>query len=346
MQIGIAAIPDEFTTARYFERAAISSGHSVRSIVDLSFAEVFDGLDFLLVIDPFLRTPGLLRSAPCPVAGYLIDVHQELPTRVAYSRYFDYVFVAQPEFIPAFRNEAVQWLPLACEPEAHFAADLDRIYDIGFVGKLGNQGSERRAILERVFSAFSTNDWTRSYNPVDMGRVYSQSKIVFNKSINGDVNMRFFEGLASGALLITDRIGNGMEKLGQEGVHHVAYDGVEDALSKISYYLSHDEERKSIAAAGQKLAFESHTYRHRLNSIISSIEMVPSQGSLARQAKDRQEGIWRSECFKLQGASLGEIGSLIGEAPLSCSLVGNASIAAARGIVRPLKQKMRNMRKK
>ena len=46
-----------------------------------------------------------------------------------------------------------------------------------------------------------------------MGRIYSESKIVLNASINGDLNMRVFEALTSGALLVTDRIENGLDTL-------------------------------------------------------------------------------------------------------------------------------------
>ena len=49
-------------------------------------------------------------------------------------------------------------------------------------------------MLRAVLPQFATNDVSRSYNPQQMGEVYSRSKIVFNKSINGDLNMRFFEG--------------------------------------------------------------------------------------------------------------------------------------------------------
>ncbi|MCP4088695.1 MAG: glycosyltransferase family 1 protein [Gammaproteobacteria bacterium] len=39
----------------------------------------------------------------------------------------------------------------------------------------------------------------------------------------------------------------------QEGIHYVAFDGLDDLVSKVSYYLEHDEEREKIANAGRSL---------------------------------------------------------------------------------------------
>ena len=52
-----------------------------------------------------------------------------------------------------------------------------------------------------------------------MARIYSASRIVFNRSIKDDVNMRVFEALASGSLLLTnDLAANGQAELFRDGV--------------------------------------------------------------------------------------------------------------------------------
>ena len=50
--------------------------------------------------------------------------------------------------------------------------------------------------------------------PAEMFSIYQNSKIVFNYSFKNDVNMRIFEALGSGALLMTNRIvNNGIEDI-------------------------------------------------------------------------------------------------------------------------------------
>jgi hypothetical protein len=44
-----------------------------------------------------------------------------------------------------------------------------------------------------------------------------------------------------------------------------------DAIHKISYYLKNDKERKLIAERGQKFVMKSHTYKHRLATILKLV---------------------------------------------------------------------------
>lgn len=114
---------------------------------------------------------------------------------------------------------------------------------------------------------YKTNDFYRSYTPTEVGQVYSQSKIVFNTSIAGDVTMRIFEGTASAALLLTDPAQNGLNELFTIGKEIVVYENDDDLLKKIDYYLAHDDERCAIAQAGYTQTLKAHTYQHRVKQI-------------------------------------------------------------------------------
>lgn len=340
--VGIAAIADVTTTARYFELAAQAAGHKVVALRDFEAPSAFDSLDCLIVCDPLLCDPKSLCQAPCPVVGYMIDVHRSLEPRVCYARYLDHVFVSQLDYLDAFirlPHPNVHWLPLACDRGTHFRVLLERNLDVGFVGKLGRIGSARRDVLERVLNTFATNDYGRPYAPNEMGATYSRSKIVFNKSIGGDLNMRFFEALASGALLVTDRIENGLDKIGEDGKHFIAYQGVEDAIEKIRYYLANDTEREAIASKGQELAFAHHTYGHRLNDILAVVERSSIRRAPVRSASRATEALWRSEQMRLHGAGLREVVKLLlFEWQLTPAIVWNSAIAVGRGVIRPLRQ--------
>ena len=77
-RIGVAAVSDPKTTARYFERAVEQLGHELVPLVSLENRALLATLDIVIVVDPFLGNPRRLLNLPCPSLGYLIDVHQDI----------------------------------------------------------------------------------------------------------------------------------------------------------------------------------------------------------------------------------------------------------------------------
>jgi spore maturation protein CgeB len=83
-----------------------------------------------------------------------------------------------------------------------------------------------------------------------------------------DINMRCFETMATGTMLLTDRISH-IEELFEDKKHLVLYDGLDDMIEKAKYYLDHDEEREKIAQAGYEEVMAKHTIQHRIDVILS-----------------------------------------------------------------------------
>jgi hypothetical protein len=212
------------------------------------------------------------ESLTCPTAVFLIDVHTYLDLRYSLAPFFDYIFVAQRDYIPHFEHKGFQqvfWLPLACDPNIHSSSYSEKLWDIGFVGKLNSPTRKMR--LEILSSKYNMNDYKQYFSKEEISSVYGQSKIVFNSSINGDLNMRVFEALASGTLLVTDRIQNGQQELFRDGHELVEYANDQDMVDLIGYYLNHEAERKEIANNGRQLVVSQHTYQHRSQQIINQI---------------------------------------------------------------------------
>jgi hypothetical protein len=335
LRLGILSVDAEHTTARYYEKAAECMGEEFLTLDTLRPARRRSGVqdaDALLVVDPWLSQPERLRDLELPTAAVLIDVHLHLEMRVLFSLYVDHVFVAQRDYVDEFKKRghpSVFWLPLACDPETHSVPGLPRTIDVSFVGQMSAPESERHKVLTRVLSRFQTNDYHRFHSPKEMGATYSRSKIVFNKSVQGDVNMRFFEGLASGALLVTDRIGNGLEEIGEHGKHFVVYETAEEAIELIEYYLAHDAEREEIAARGQALALAEHTYSARLRTIMATVCTSPVMQAPARSAKPRLERLWRSQFMRIRGAEPKAIGRLLAGGTPTWAIFQNAAFALA-----------------
>jgi spore maturation protein CgeB len=217
--------------------------------------------------------PRGLTHLDCPTACYLIDVHVWPKERLKQAMFFDYAFTAQLDFVSVLRSAGhpqAHWLPLACDPEIHCRYDVPKRFDVGFVGATGAPYVRRTALLARLACRYTMNDYRRTYTPSEMARVYSASRLVFNCSLRAEVNMRVFEGPATGTLLLTDRIGNGLSELVVDREHVVMYDD-EQLVDLADEFLRDAAARERIACQGYAHVRAHHTYDQRVRTILDVI---------------------------------------------------------------------------
>jgi hypothetical protein len=298
-KVHLFSVSDQHTTAKYFERAIEADKLECCYWCERPDLSQFDEHDLLLFIDPASDWPLGLEGLSCKTAAYFIDVHLSLEPRLRLGKFFDLIFVAQTDYVERFEaygHRQVHWLPLACDHVTHCQPSDEKPYDVGFVGKLGRRGTWRYETLTAVLTNYNTNDYNRFYQPSELGKIYGESSIVFNASIGKELNMRFFEAMASGALLITDRIPAALDGLFVEGVHFVGYTDVKEAKQKIDYYLCHESERLKIASTGQQLALAEHTYQHRWRSI-KALATTCEHTAMARRASRHELAVLYAEIF-------------------------------------------------
>ena len=72
-------------------------------------------------------------------------------------------------------------------------------------------------------------------------------------------------------MLVTDWRDN-LPQLFAPGSEVLAYRSPDEAAELIRYYLDHDAERESIAAAGQRRTLGHYTYAHRAKQLVAIIE--------------------------------------------------------------------------
>jgi glycosyltransferase involved in cell wall biosynthesis len=216
-----------------------------------------------------------LERVTCPTAWYGIDTHMDYPKHVRIGRLFDVSFIAQKEYVERLRIDGlhqVYWLPFGFAPDLVPSPMPERTMNIAYVGSDRVTANPARhallAILRREFSATKFGPAT----PVEMGRIYAGARLVFNKSVRNDVNMRFFEAAGAGAVLITDPIvGNGLEELFEEGKHYVSYHDEALLLQVVRDLLADPKRCALIGESARKHVLEHHTYRHRAQSILNSL---------------------------------------------------------------------------
>jgi hypothetical protein len=211
-----------------------------------------------------------LEELDVPLFGFFIDSHIHYGWHREFAGIFDHVFVAQKDCCDSFNQYTgnCSWLPLFTHVKA--AGVEEPILDVSFVGTLDRiLNPERVKFVADLSELVSLNVHSGEYS-----QVFQKSKIILNQSVKTDINFRVFEALASGNLLLTDNLDNGIDLLLKEGHHFVGYqkNNPEDAAAKIRYYLEHDEERQSIARAGHEALLQGHTAAIRTRQLVGSIE--------------------------------------------------------------------------
>jgi GT2 family glycosyltransferase/tetratricopeptide (TPR) repeat protein len=238
--------------------------------------------DLYLAIDDGLNytIPSDLR----PLAYWAIDTHLDFERELRRAKQADFVFAAQRDGAEHLRQHGIEsacWLPLACDPDIHGRQVVAKKYDVAFVGNIFP--GPREELLRAIRSAFPNTFVGRRFF-ADMARIYSESRIIFNRSLRNDVNMRVFEALASGSLLLTNDLReNGQEQLFQDGTHLATYAGQGELVEKVRFYLANGELRERIAEAGRQAVLDGHTYVHRMQTILSAVE-ASAQESTQRAA--------------------------------------------------------------
>ncbi|MCB0328292.1 MAG: glycosyltransferase family 1 protein [Bdellovibrionales bacterium] len=231
-----------------------------------------------------------LEEREVPTIFYSVDAHHHYDLHSDLGKVFDYMLVAQKDYIPLMQRGSdapLEWMPLWAsryvepEPEKEFGAV--------FVGSLKRELNPKRveffeALEKKAPVFFETGSWWN---------IFSKSEIVINQTVKKDLNFRVFEAMICGAMLLTERTNNGLLELFEEGRHLVTYEkgNVDEAAEKIRYYLSHRDEARAIANAGREKVLQEHLIQHRANHIIELCKKVRK-----REVRPRKFFGWMSNC--------------------------------------------------
>lgn len=214
---------------------------------------------------------------------------------------YDRIFCQGTEAIELFSQAGIQgavWLPMACAPEYHrpvtLSADEKKQFgnDLVFVGSFY---PNRLKLLEQL-AGFDLGIWGPGWDrlPQDSAlrqsirgnhvkpevwvKIYSASKIVLAPHFH-DPGKRFlvyqaspkiFEALACGAFIISD-MQRDVLSLFKRGTHLECFTDAADLIEKINYYLANPADREKIARQGRQEAVCKHTYRERIEKLISIV---------------------------------------------------------------------------
>ncbi|MED4226517.1 glycosyltransferase [Neobacillus cucumis] len=214
----------------------------------------------------------------------------------------DYIFTIDRDSVPYYQNlgYSAHHLTWACNPDFHKPGNKQEQYscDIAVVATAGVTWSSYRKDSVQILlqplleKGYNVKIWGNRWEKVDptiigfdvpskflkqklpyteTNDVYSTAKIVLGfQNTFTELNSRTFEVLASQGFLLTPHT-PAVEELFIPKKHLVCSSSPKETLKLVDYYLTHEDERKSIAKLGQKEVYSKHTYTHRAKEILKVV---------------------------------------------------------------------------
>jgi tetratricopeptide (TPR) repeat protein len=222
--------------------------------------------DFIVLYLPYSSIPACLWSAPVPIIGLAADWNLLWHHYRSALRRCDLILTDAAGVEVMHREGILQARPAVLygygqdweEESGSKFEDGSRDIDVLFVGNLHPAVQRRRLKwLGRLGS--HGERWNVQIHTGVFGREYRKllrrARIVFNRGIRGEANQRVFEAAAAGALLFQEQGNLEVPQFFRDRQECIYYnDSNLEAL--LDYYLEHEEERRTIAEAGQARASE------------------------------------------------------------------------------------------
>lgn len=219
---------------------------------------------------------------------------------LAYLKHFDLTLVVNETCIATLQEAGIKaaYWQVGYEPVDENALPDVHAHDVLF---LANAYSEQRKELGRYLRTFQHLDvglYGRGWDLVDgytvyafdVGRaLYKKAKIAISDNQfpdkRGFVSNRLFEALASGILVLQQRV-EGLEELTglKAGVHYIEWLDIDDLIVQLETWavLMPESKRLAIARAGQEYALEHHSFDARVEQLFDALlPMIEGQHATA-----------------------------------------------------------------
>ena len=292
--IGNLYLTDALKKKNTVVTAGIDNNYDI--VVDSFFCDVFEDIikklpgafypDVIILFEgPQQIFPQRLEELDIPLAWHAMDSHVNYEWHKDYAVLFDYIFVCEKDYIPILSsksNAKVLFTPLTCDPDINRPLFLPKKYDMVFVGSVHDDYYGRKEYLSFFQKHFNLKLFS-NYFAADMNKIFNEAKIVLNHPIKNDLNFRVFEAMASGSMLLTSRINNGMDDFFVSGTDYISFDSkkLEEGVDKAVFYLAHDRERERIALSGCQKVRKAHTRLIRAEQIVEFIMENPVKKNIS-----------------------------------------------------------------
>lgn len=263
-------------------------GHTVVSCgmegnLDVIFEGVPIGFEHMLSMLPSGFLPDVIvwndNSSPfflvgaeesqIPIVFISIDTHHHSRWHKYLGHLCDKALVGQKDYMLEFEEVGVKpvWYPLWSS--RYVEASDKKEYGACFIGSFNPDLNPERIdffnrLKEKVPVFLTSGQWW-DYFP--------HSEIVINQTVKKDLNFRVFEAMMCGSMLLTEKSGNGLYDLFEEGVHLLSYEkgDADEAAAIIKKCLSDLSTTRKIAAAGRAEVVAKHSPLARAKDLLTII---------------------------------------------------------------------------
>lgn len=234
--------------------------------------------------------PTGLERSEIPTVCFHPDTYAFTDRRIRWSAVFDHAVVFHPGYRERFAragHPGAFLLPHAVRLAFFEGPQSQHEFDVGWVGQTEGPLYQGRAEwLPKLAAEFRMNEWRQRFTLEETAGIYRRSRIVVNigrDDFPQDANLRVFEALASGALLITS-LPSELTQLGfQDGVHFVGYRDPAELIPMVRKYLADKTSRSKIADTARSLVLAEHTYDRRAEQLLTHLAQAgPSRLAPAR----------------------------------------------------------------
>jgi hypothetical protein len=199
------------------------------------------------------------------------------PRIVPHLEPFDHVFSNRPG-IEALRQRGfyrgTRWPVHGFDPRRfQRLPNVERIYDVSVISGLdGHSTIEIQPWLTRMTSLASRlnlrilSDIADNEYPL----VLNRSKIVFTRSVSGEMPLSAYEATACGALLFIEEENLEIRDYFVDRIHCVFYN-YQNVEGLIAHYLAHPEERNAIANRGWQ-RIQAETFQKHFKRLVDLLE--------------------------------------------------------------------------
>jgi len=261
----------------------------------------------------YYKMPSGLERAELPIFGligdYNLSYNQMLPVLGCFDHFF-----CDSKGVRIFKKLGFNNCEFFClygfDPEVHHPYPSKKEWDVVFIGNLNAAVQQDREEYLYQLATLSGN-YRIHIDTLIFGSEYasmlSKSHLVFNRSIRDEVNMRFFEAIGCGSVVMNNHLSE-LDELGLvPDQHYLVFDDVQATV--VRYFKEWSAAERDRIRENAKQVMHEHTYDRRAQDLVKKIQTTRIDISKRRFAglaeKERKKRWIRYRCDEVDVPGLG-----------------------------------------